>query len=69
MPKIAMLEGWDAFPGRSKHKGESTMAKRRRSRKSSKRKSGGKAKFARVARVCNKKKGKAARKACWRKHY
>lgn len=67
MPKIAMLEGWDAFPKRSTEQGEKTMAKRRR--KSSKRKSGGKAKFARVARVCNKKKGKAARKACWRKHY
>lgn len=28
-----------------------------------------KAKFKKVAKVCNKKKGKTARKACWRKHY
>jgi hypothetical protein len=65
MPKIAMLEGWDAFPKRSTKQGGSKMARRRRKS----RKSGGKRKFARVARICNKKKGKAARKACWRKHY
>lgn len=29
----------------------------------------GKVKFRKTARICNKKKGKAARKACWRKHY
>lgn len=28
-----------------------------------------KSKFKKVAKVCNKKKGKAAKKACWRKHY
>lgn len=28
-----------------------------------------KAKFKKVAKVCNKEKGKTARKACWRKHY
>lgn len=26
-------------------------------------------KFKRVAKVCGKKKGKAAKKACWRKHF
>lgn len=68
MPKIAMLEGWDAFPQRSTNrtKGASTMAKRRRKSGKSK---GGRAKFKRVARICNKKKGKANRKSCWRSHY
>lgn len=28
-----------------------------------------KAKFKKVAKVCNKMKGKANRKACWRSHY
>lgn len=30
---------------------------------------GGRRKFKEVARVCNKKKGKAARRKCWRRHY
>jgi hypothetical protein len=29
----------------------------------------GKAKFKATARICNKLKGKAKRKACWRRHY
>lgn len=28
-----------------------------------------KAKFKRVAKICNKKKGKLGKKTCWRKHY
>lgn len=43
---------------------------RRTSRKSTGRSSmSAKAKFKKVAKVCNKKKGKAAKKACWREHY
>lgn len=56
MPQIAILEGWDAFP---RNKRSNKMAKRK----------GGKKKFAKVAKICNKKKGKQARKKCWRSHY
>jgi hypothetical protein len=68
MPRIAILEGWDALPTQraSRPSIGGNMA-RRRKRKSGK--VGQRAKFKRVAKICNKKKGKAARKACWRSHY
>lgn len=61
MSEIIVLDGYRApkilrsSAGSRSHTGGSTMS--------------AKAKFKKVAKVCNKKKGKTARKACWRKHY
>lgn len=67
MPRIAILEGYGPFNG--SHSGSETRRSNMARRKRRSGKAAQRAKFKRVAKICNKKKGKAARKACWRKHY